>query len=176
MTFADPSACPDCASVLDGGSSCPHCRLDLTTDAARQLWAALRSADAWLEEARRQEPDLAILSLARLCTLGQVNRPQDALAGLRQLLEERPDDAMVAAWYLRLLVVIRRYAEAAALAQDFKLGINAGHDLNLRNLGPFLAGVPGVDEVSIGHALIARALFEGLAKVVGEYLAITNAR
>ena len=59
MTFADPSACPDCASVLDGGSSCPHCHLDLTSDAARQLWAALRSADAWLEEARRHRVPVA---------------------------------------------------------------------------------------------------------------------
>lgn len=71
---------------------------------------------------------------------------------------------------------LRRYAEAASLAQEFGLGINAGHDLNLRNLGAFLAAVPGVDEVSIGHALIARALFVGLAEVVGEYLAITTAR
>lgn len=53
MTFADPSTCPDCGSVLEGGSACQSCRLDLTSPAARQLWAALQSADAWLEEARR---------------------------------------------------------------------------------------------------------------------------
>lgn len=53
MTFADPSSCPDCGSALEGGASCPSCRLDLTSEAARQLWTALQSADAWLDEARR---------------------------------------------------------------------------------------------------------------------------
>jgi len=71
---------------------------------------------------------------------------------------------------------LRRYAGAAELARELGLGVNAGHDLNLDNLAAFLGGVPGVDEVSIGHALIGRALFEGLGAVVGEYLAITGAR
>ena len=55
------------------------------------------------------------------------------------------------------------------------LGVNAGHDLNLENLGPFLALVPGVLEVSIGHALIADALEYGLAETVKRYLAIASA-
>jgi len=49
--------------------------------------------------------------------------------------------------------------------------VNAGHDLNRANLGPFLAAVPGVLEVSIGHALIADALEFGLAEAVRMYLA-----
>ena len=51
------------------------------------------------------------------------------------------------------------------------LGVNAGHDLNLNNLRAFLRDVPGVDEVSIGHALIADALEFGLAATTRLYLA-----
>ena len=51
------------------------------------------------------------------------------------------------------------------------MGVNAGHDLNRANLAPFLATVPGVDEVSIGHALIADALELGLAAAVRMYIA-----
>jgi len=48
--------------------------------------------------------------------------------------------------------------------------VNAGHDLNRENLAPFLAEVPGVAEVSIGHAFIADALELGYTATVGEYL------
>jgi pyridoxine 5-phosphate synthase len=61
------------------------------------------------------------------------------------------------------------YAEAATLAHSLGLGINAGHDLDLDNLGIFRA-LPHLDEVSIGHAIISRAVFAGLDTVVREYL------
>jgi len=61
------------------------------------------------------------------------------------------------------------YAEAATLAHSLGLGINAGHDLDLDNLGMFRA-LPHLDEVSIGHAIISRAVFVGLDTVVREYL------
>jgi pyridoxine 5-phosphate synthase len=67
---------------------------------------------------------------------------------------------------------LARYAEAARAAQAQGLGVNAGHDLNLENLGPFLAAVPKVLEVSIGHALIADALELGLSQAVRRYLAV----
>jgi len=66
---------------------------------------------------------------------------------------------------------LERYAAAARAAQDAGLGVNAGHDLNRDNLGAFLAAVPNVLEVSIGHALIADALEFGLAETVRLYLA-----
>jgi pyridoxine 5-phosphate synthase len=66
--------------------------------------------------------------------------------------------------------VLARYAEAARAAQGAGLGVNAGHDLNLANLPGFLRAVPGVLEVSIGHALIADALEYGLAETVRRYL------
>jgi pyridoxine 5-phosphate synthase len=62
-----------------------------------------------------------------------------------------------------------RYARAAEKAHALGLGINAGHDLDLENLRLF-ATLPHLDEVSIGHALMSRALFVGLGAVVREYL------
>jgi len=67
---------------------------------------------------------------------------------------------------------LEKYARAAKAAHDAGLGVNAGHDLNLNNLGKFLSEVPGVLEVSIGHALIAEALEMGLYNTVKEYLKI----
>ncbi len=64
-----------------------------------------------------------------------------------------------------------RYVAAAEVAHARGLGINAGHDLDLDNLVLFRT-LPHLDEVSIGHALMARALFEGLAPTVREYLAV----
>ena len=60
----------------------------------------------------------------------------------------------------------------ALAAQAAGIGVNAGHDLDQRNLREFLTAVPGVLEVSIGHALIAESLYAGLASTVGNYLAI----
>ena len=62
----------------------------------------------------------------------------------------------------------------AVAAQAAGLGVNAGHDLSQANLGAFLKGVPGVLEVSIGHALIAEALVDGLAETVRRYRALTG--
>lgn len=66
--------------------------------------------------------------------------------------------------------VLLHYAESARAVQDAGMGVNAGHDLNLANLPAFLRAVPGVLEVSIGHALIADALEFGLAETVRRYL------
>ncbi len=65
---------------------------------------------------------------------------------------------------------IAPFIEAAEAAQKAGLGINAGHDLNLDNLNFFSSQVPGLLEVSIGHALIADALYMGLEKTIGLYL------
>jgi len=61
------------------------------------------------------------------------------------------------------------YAAAAQAALDAGLGVNAGHDLNRDNLPDFVARVPGLQEVSIGHALIADALELGYAETVRAY-------
>jgi pyridoxine 5-phosphate synthase len=67
--------------------------------------------------------------------------------------------------------VLAGFGEAARAAQAAGLGVNAGHDLNQDNLPDFLRAVPGVLEVSIGHALISDALELGYANAVHAYLA-----
>lgn len=68
--------------------------------------------------------------------------------------------------------ILGQYAAAARFANEIGLGLNAGHDLNLNNLGKFCSAVPGILEVSIGHALIAEALQMGLYNTVKEYLKV----
>jgi pyridoxine 5-phosphate synthase len=65
------------------------------------------------------------------------------------------------------------YADAAVLAHSLGLGVNAGHDLDHDNLVLF-RDLPHLDEVSIGHALMSRALFVGLDAVLREYLAVLS--
>ncbi len=71
---------------------------------------------------------------------------------------------------------LRRYNAAAGAAVRSGLGINAGHDLNRGNLPDFLCSVPGVLEVSIGHALVADALEFGMLRTVELYLDALRAR
>lgn len=66
---------------------------------------------------------------------------------------------------------IKPYAEAAKTANKLGIGINAGHDLNLENTNYFKNNIPGLLEVSIGHALISESLYFGLENVIQSYLA-----
>lgn len=70
--------------------------------------------------------------------------------------------------------VLQQYFHAAQKAQEIGLGVNAGHDLNLQNLGRFCSSIPGILEVSIGHALIADALEMGLFNAVKAYLKVLS--
>ena len=65
---------------------------------------------------------------------------------------------------------IKPYVECAKLANELGLGINAGHDLSLENIRFFKENIPGLLEVSIGHALIAESLYSGLKDVIEQYL------
>jgi len=64
---------------------------------------------------------------------------------------------------------IAPYREAAIRARELGLGLNAGHDLDLQNLHYFALNIPGLDEVSIGHALICDALYLGYENAVQLY-------
>ncbi|MFV8325104.1 pyridoxine 5'-phosphate synthase [Flavobacterium sp. ZS1P14] len=65
---------------------------------------------------------------------------------------------------------IQPYMESAILANQVGLGINAGHDLSLDNIQFFKENIPGLLEVSIGHALISEAIYLGLDNVINMYL------
>lgn len=65
---------------------------------------------------------------------------------------------------------VKPYVECAEEAKRLGLGINAGHDLSLDNIKYFAEKIPFLDEVSIGHALISEALYDGLEPVVKAYL------
>ena len=66
---------------------------------------------------------------------------------------------------------IAPYVEAAKVARECGLGLNAGHDLSLENLAYFHQQIPWCDEVSIGHALISDALYLGIEETIHQYLA-----
>ena len=65
---------------------------------------------------------------------------------------------------------VKPYSDCAILANDFELGVNAGHDLSLDNIKFFKQNVPNLLEVSIGHALISESLYLGIENVVNMYL------
>jgi len=64
---------------------------------------------------------------------------------------------------------VNTFREAAILAHELGLGINAGHDLNLENISFFKQNVPYLDEVSIGHALVVESLLYGMENVINMY-------
>lgn len=123
---------------------------------------------------------------------------KDALARLRELgvrssvfLDPDPQQAELAAQagadrielyteaYARayhksnLLLVLAQYRDTARRAQEMGMGVNAGHDLSLENLAKFLT-IPGILEVSIGHALTVECIDQGIEAVVRQYLAICD--
>ncbi len=69
--------------------------------------------------------------------------------------------------------VLQKYAEASKLAQNLGLGVNAGHDLDSKNLATFLQ-IPKILEVSIGHVLTIECIEQGMLTVVKKYLDICN--
>ena len=66
---------------------------------------------------------------------------------------------------------VEPYLQAGIAARECSPGLNAGHDLNLDNLSFFIHTIPWTDEVSIGHAVICDALYMGLERTIGAYLA-----
>lgn len=71
-------------------------------------------------------------------------------------------------------MALKKYTQLYNNALEVGLKINAGHDLNQQNLGFFIQNLPLVSEVSIGHALISEALYDGLKTTVENYLKILN--
>lgn len=102
------------------------------------------------------DPDPEMVRGARLCG---ADRVELYTAGYAEEFRNSPEEA------------VSRYVRAAQAARECGLGLNAGHDLSLENLAFFIKSIPWTDEVSIGHALISDALYLGLEKTIGLYLA-----
>lgn len=79
-------------------------------------------------------------------------------------------EAYAAVYHHNRVIAIAPFIDAAEAATKSGLGLNAGHDLNLDNLRYFVQSIPGILEVSIGHALIADALYYGLETTIQLYL------
>lgn len=95
------------------------------------------------------------------------------IEGAKNINTERIElytETFAGAYALGNKTAIKPYADCAVLANQLGLGVNAGHDLSLENIKFFKENIPGLLEVSIGHALISESLYLGLQNVVAMYL------
>jgi len=138
----------------------PERRQELTTegglnvigqvDSVRKACSRLASAD--IRVSLFIDPEPAQLEAARACGAPVVELHTGTYAEARGAA--RTDE-------------LERIRRAARLGQELGLVVNAGHGLNYHNVGP-VASIPGMNELNIGHAIVARALFVGLDKAVSE--------
>ena len=101
------------------------------------------------------DPDPAMAEGAKLCGCDRVEL---YTADYAEIFPSDPGKA------------VEPYLRTAEAVRNLGLGLNAGHDLNLENLGYFIRTIPWTDEVSIGHAIICDALYMGLEKTIQAYL------
>ncbi|HEU4458652.1 MAG TPA: pyridoxine 5'-phosphate synthase [Methylibium sp.] len=134
---------------------------DLAADGARLAPLIAECHALGVRVSLFMDPDPDAMAAARALGADRVELYTEAFA--RSHLGHRGEGEAHAA-------LVSRYAASAEAALHAGLGVNAGHDLNRDNLADFIAAVPGVQEVSIGHALIADALELGLAQAVHGYL------
>lgn len=128
----------------------------------------LRSNVAWLDDVLKRLHDHGVrVSLFLEPDVDQVQRARDMGADRIELYMERYAKFFQTPERDRIFAL---YANAAIIAQNVGLGLNAGHDLDLDNLSFFAQRIPGLLEVSIGHALISDALEMGLRQAVKAYL------
>lgn len=133
----------------------------------------LREAGGTLQPVVEELRDLGIrISLFMDPDLEQIDRAR-TLGVDRIELYTGPYAAAHKAHSSELETLLDGYRSAAKHAREIGLGVNAGHDLNLDNLGEFLR-IPGIDEVSIGHALTVDALSMGLTPAVRAYLELCH--
>lgn len=100
------------------------------------------------------DPDIKIIESAKLCETDRIELYTEKYA--TDYLNN-PKEA------------VKLYTAAAKKAKSLEIGVNAGHDLNLKNLKYFATEVPNLDEVSIGHALISDSLYFGLENTIQMY-------
>jgi pyridoxine 5-phosphate synthase len=130
--------------------------LDTPKEALAGIVAAMQ--DAGVRVSLFIDPDPAMVRWAHTLSAKRVELYTEPFA---RAFERGPEAAQAS---------FARYAETARCAHELGIGVNAGHDLDLRNLTLFHT-LPHLDEVSIGHALVSHALFVGLRQSVLDYLA-----
>lgn len=143
---------------------------------------ALTSNAGWKLKENVHQLTEHVLFLKKLCVRSSLfvdpftlEEHENALHTIQPDRVELYTEAYADAWpTVQRETVTAAYIRAAELLKNLKIEINAGHDLNLDNLAYFLQRVPGVSEVSIGHALICESLYHGLEKVVTMYLNICH--
>ena len=149
--------------VPDQGTLVPDALDAITSNAG---WDTLKNRDFLTEvcsEFRRKgirtsifvDPDPAMVEGAALCGCDRIEMYTESYAAMY------PADKDAA---------IAPFIRTAEAARQCGLGLNAGHDLNLDNLGFFIRSIPWTDEVSIGHAIISDALYMGLEQTIKAYL------
>ncbi len=148
----------------------PH-QVTLVPDAEGQLtsdhgWDTYRHKD-YLKET------IALFKAQGIRTSVFVDPDPDMVRGAKDIGTDRIE--LYTETYARLFAaqkekITKKFTEAAQLAVELGIGVNAGHDLSLENLAYFKQHVPGLLEVSIGHALISDALYYGLENTVQLYL------
>ena len=145
-------------------------QVTLVPDAAEQLtsnhgYDTIREHDFLLPIVRRLQSEGIRVSLF-------INPEAEMVEGAKRLGADRVE--LYTGPYAELYEVnkneaVRLYESAAYKAKELKIGLNAGHDLNMNNLAPFHKAFPWIAEVSIGQALIADALYYGIDKTIQMY-------
>ena len=156
-----PDVKPDQATLVPdapGAGTSDH-GWNLRADGDRLIPVMKQLKDSGIRISVFMDPDVTEIRMAKEIGADRVELYTEPYARAFRT-DQNPDEAL------------RRYITAAEAAADFGLGLNAGHDLNLKNLPKFCSNVPGILEVSIGHALIADALAMGLYNTVREYLKV----
>lgn len=147
----------------------PH-QVTLVPDAVGQLtsdhgWDTVREAD-YLRDI------IAVFKKAGIRVSIFVDPVTDMVAAAADTGTDRIElytEAYAKEYHRNRQEAVAPYTQAALVAMEKNLGINAGHDLDLHNLAFFAASVPGLQEVSIGHALISDALYYGLENTIQLY-------
>ncbi len=149
----------------------PLHQLTLVPDSEGQF----TSDHGWVfpQDAERLRPVIAEAHALRVRVSLFMDAEPDQMAGAKAVGADRVElytEPYAAAWHTpQRGAQLERFRAAAQAALDAGLGVNAGHDLNRDNLTAFLSTVPGVSEVSIGHALIADALELGYSATIADY-------
>jgi pyridoxine 5-phosphate synthase len=126
--------------------------LDVAGQAARIAAAVRTLGGAGIRVSLFIDPDAAQIDAARRCGAPVIELHTGAYADAQGAAQARE---------------FERLREAARLASSLGLIVNAGHGLHYHNVGP-IAAIPEIVELNIGHSIIARAVFEGMARAVGE--------